>query len=521
MAQSIDETLDDMSAVFDRSRLRALSREIAEVMFDWQETSTMERPIDARLLEKVSRILHRCEQRSDQIREAEDLLMHMDEPDLGIALLRQAFLIRSEPTEQSIIRQLGRLSRSQDSKTSSLTQDALKEAAYSEVPRLQNVGCKALFLSDLLSDVELQAFARSEDIQFQHRLEAVRQLAKRQTPLASSALMDVVRSWGALRADERKKHEGTLREAARSFEGLATLDKEALDEIIDELFTQVDGRGLTNDQKKLLQMTLAEFPERTVEYIESLGTDRMGSPAVIFTLGTCARRSSRATWALLQHAVKLCDSPVIDSRALQWTAIQLKLAKHENDRELHNALQELISSIQHIDSFYDGGQTVAEFEEVQTSWARTNRRRDCMSLLSVMTLAFEDDQQVNDSDAYDLRFEFERARQRPGVARLDDVEQEVLVQTLQITSERNPWISSAFWLIDQYRHFEGYGRIVVQEALGYVGLGERGEIETNRFRKIREFFEHWVQNGSVAEQQHAGEWLDRLVGERPPSAPQG
>lgn len=520
MAEEAESRLVEASGLFDRTKLKALASEISEVMFDWQETSTMERQIDARLLERVSRILHRCEERPDQIREAEDIMMHMDEPDLGVALLRQVFLVRSEPTEQCVVRQLVRLAQSRDSKTFDLTRDALREAAHSEVQRLQNIGCQALFQSNLLSDSELRAFAQSEEIQFRHRIEAVRYLVKGQSSLAPSSLVDVVKSWGSFQEDERRKSEISLREVARSFESFATLDRESVEEIIDELFTEVDGWGLSNEQKKFIQTAMAALPERAIEYLETLGTEHLGSPAVIFSLGTCARRTPLATKALLEHGGHLQESTAGGrSRGLRWIAEQLKRARHDNDPSLHGQLKDLIESVQYDSSLSDADQVLAQLQDVQESWQQGTQRRDLATLLRAIAIGFEIYPEVDEGDAWDLRYEFERGR-KP--ASLSATEREVLVQAMDKTAERYQWSSSASWLVQQYPHFEGYGRTVVQNALGYVALREKADVETNLFRRIRQFFEDQVQYGSsVAEQQQAGEWLDRLVGEKPPGAPQG
>ncbi len=519
MAEEVESRLEG-SELFDRTKLHTLASEISEVMFDWQETSTMERQIDARLLQDVSRQLHRCEERPEQIREVEDIMMHMDEPALGVALLRQVFLVRSEPTEQCVVRQLVRLAQSRNRKTRDLTRDALKEAAHSEVQRLQNIGCQALFQSNVLSDGELRAFAQSEEIQFRHRIEAVRYLVKGQSSLEPSALVDVVKSWGSFQEDERRKSESSLREVASSFEGFATLDRESVEEIIDQLFTEVDGWGLSNEQKKFIQTAMAALPDRAIEYLQTLGTEHLGSPAVIFTLGTCARRTPLATKALLEHGRQLQQSTAGGrSRGLKWIAEQLKRARHDNDPGLHGQLKDLIESVQYDSSLADADQVWAQLQDVQESWQQGTQRKDLATLLKAMAIGFEIYPEVDEGDAWDLRYEFERGH-KP--ARLSATEREVLVQAMDRTAERSPWSRSARWLVQQYPYFEGHQRTVVQKALGYAALGEKGDVETSLFRRIRQFFEDQIQHGSsVAEQQQAGEWLDRLVGEKPPGAPLG
>ena len=515
-ADTVSQHTSD-SSLLDGTKLQALAREIAEVMFDWQETSTMERNVDARLLEQVSRILHRCEERPDQLREAEDALMHMDDPDLGIALLRQFFLVKSEHNEQSVIRQLVRLARSQARKTFDLTQDALREAAYSETPRLQNIGCQALFQSDLLSDAELREFTRSEEIGFQHRIAAVELLVKRQSALAPAALVDVIIAWGALPEDDQRKFEKPLIEVTHSFDNYATLDDDFIERILDELFCEVDRRGLSPRQKHFLQRAMAALPERTIEYIQSLGSEHLGSPAVIFTLGTCANRSVLATEALLTHARQLLDSTARQrSRSLVWIATRLKRARHDHDVGVHKALEELIEAVQYDGSLTDVSKIVAHLQMVQESWQGSTLRRDLAVLLKSLAADFEVDQVLDDRDSWELRHAFETGRKPTSASRLGKTERAVLAEAMIQTAETRPWESSASWLQKNYEAFEGYQRIVIQDTMGYVALREQGVVETKRFRSIRGFFEQLVQGGSPAEKQHAGEWLDRLVGEKLP-----
>jgi len=519
MTEVTDMQHTEEATLLDSATLKTLAGEISEVLFDWGETSTMERKIDDRLLELVSRVLHRCEDRPDQIREAENILMHMEEPYLGIAILRQVFLIKSEPTEQSVVRHLIRLAQSRDRRTAQLTLEALREAAYSETPRLQNVGCQALFQSGLLSEEELREFIRAEEIGFRHRLAAVRHLVESQSALAPAALVDLLTIWGSFRGDEKAKHKNSLFDLARFFDYYGALPSEFVDAIVEELFSAADGHQLDNQQKKVVQTALAALSERTVKYLQMQGPGQSRSISAIYTLGACARRSPTATKVLIERAKEIVDSALGDvSWLLLQIAYKLENATHDGDPSIQHDLDNLIETIEFDSSLADIEEVVVQFRGVKESWQPGKKKKRLSALLRSLAEEFESYPRLDEQDAWDLRHAFERERKPSSATELDRAERAVLIEAMSVTAGTNPWKRSAGWLLREYDAFDGHERLVIQDVLGNVALGEKGVVETKEFRKLQRFFEGLVQHGSPAEKQYAGEWLDRLVGERLPGA---
>jgi hypothetical protein len=262
---------------------------------------------------------------------------------------------------------------------------------------------------------------------------------------------------------------------------------------------------------------MAAVPDKTIDYLESLDSGHLGSPSVIFALGTCARQSPRATEALLGHARQLLEVlPARFWRSLDWVAIQLKRARHDSDPSLRAGLEDLILSVQQCSIPEDADSLVAKLQAVRQSWNRGTRKIDPSSLLKRLAEKYEAYPEVDEKDAFDLKYALERGSRPAGVADLSSTEREVLVQVMQQTAMRSTWTSSATWLVGEYQHFEGEGRLVVQDTLGEVARLERGVVETKLFARIREFYENIVRDGSPAEKQRAAEWLDRLVAEKLP-----
>ena len=506
MTESNDSLTEAIDGQLDQGKLDTLADEISEVLFDWSETSTMQRKIEDRLLDQVSRILHRCEERPDRLREVEQGLMNMDDADLGIAILRQSFHIHSEHTQECIVNQLVRLANSLDQKTSQLTTDALHEAAYSENARLQSIGCKALFRSNRLSSEELREFARAEYIDFPHRLGSVQHLVETQSLLAPGAYLDLVRGWDSAARDRDNQYSKPLHDLATAFHTYDALDSESVARIVDELFEAVDRNSLGQGGNRMVQRAMASLPEQTIKYLQVLPLGRRSGPAAIFTLGACARRSTVAVRLLIKWGREIAASTEVARKVhpLRWIATRLRNVRIE-DSDIVKELDELVDELMADSQFADVTSSFIEAKE-----RRQTRGQRLFGLLDAIAEKIELDEEPSEKELWNLKHAFQREHRRVRAADLTWSKREALLKSMELTAKTSSWKSSADTLRSEYSLFDGKLRLAIQDAIGFVALGEKDIVKTRAFQRYQTFFEGLMLDGSPHEAQRASEWLERL-----------
>lgn len=509
---------NDSSQVIDPLELKNLAAQIAEVMFDNSEISTLEQKVDDALLEQVSRVLNRMELYPSQIRDAVQVLMEIQDSSLGIALLLQAFLIHSDLTLESVVEQLMRLSSSPNKKTANQTMKALREAAFSEIPRLQVVGCKALFGSGRLSGEELLGFAQS-DITFAYRIESVNILTQKISYLSTKGFVDLVRAWDRfLSPDDKLRYKNQLFSLAGQFRQFQTAEKELIDGIVEELFNAVNDPSLSNPAKKFLQSGLASLPQNTVELIKGLDENKRFSPAVVFILGTCARRTPIATQELIDLAKEYLEdiqySPYRGLKFLIWVGQQLERAKLEG---CQNELDDLIMIVENEVHRDDGNEALAALRRAREACENGKKGKNFRTLLSEICTEFIDYPEMDVRDAMQLRFHFEREAKGIDIRKLPEDQRSVLVEAMRLTNEQNPWVGSADILMKNYHAFSDNERLILIDVLGAAALHQRGITESRTYRGLRDFIQNISKEGKEAEQTRANEWNARLTGEVLPS----
>lgn len=497
----------------DSQTLERLAKEIGEVLFEHGELSTLERKVDDRLREQVSRILNRYNDYPDQLREIEEKIMSIQDPDLGIAILQQGFLVRTEAAEGSIINQLLRLVNATDLRTSEQTLNALREAAHSDIERLSNLGCRALLQSPQITANELLDFVVNPEIRFTYRQLAVETSINRQFPNGPDALLALLQGWIALDPDEQRRHREELFELSRKFGTYATRPKEEVNAIVQQLYNALEQRsfvGRDNTPRRVIQQVLASLPEYTVSFLQTFPIEQVNFSA-IFTLGTCACRSTEATLLLLRWARQLLETSK-DQRSIEIIAQQLQKSRHDHEL-IHKNLNEITGILN--EAYRTGIPTNLKdaFGRIQSQWQQNGRTISVNEQLKKMAQDFEEWPELSKDDAFALKRSFEKGGHRQIQApQLSRAERSVLIETLRITSSTSPWKSSYGWWVKAYSHFDGSEKTEILNALGEVALGEKREVETRLFDNLRVFFEQIQRTGNITEKEYATQWLDRLQG---------
>ena len=500
--------------LLDTEILTNLAGQISEVMYSEEEISTLEQKLDDTLLEQVSRVLNRMEDNPSQIRDAEQVLMDIQEPYLGVALCQQYFLIRSELTLECVVRQLIRLAQSPDKKTAYQTRRALQEAAFSEIPRLQNVGCNALFDSGNLSEEELLGFSRA-NVDFSYKLQSVAILINKNSSLSSWAYVNLVQTWDqSLSPDQKLRYQNELYSQAKQFNQFQTAEDDHQEAILKEFFDAADEQMLSNSAKKMVQNAMASLPQQTVEYLGILEEERRSSPATVFILGTCAKRTPLATKALIDLGEEQLDTSSKHSvNMLKWIGQQLKRVKPDG---CIIALRELIENVEEKITHHDADEALASLYQALETWEQGSSKVSIAGLLEQLGEDFEDSE-IDWNDAMQVRFHFEKGIKTLNMKNLPESSRAVLVEAMRITYEKNPWFKSSSYLLRNYSAFSITERIVFLDVIGAVAQHQRGPTESKRYRNLRDFIHQVSQTGEEAERQKASEWYVRLTGEVLPS----
>lgn len=497
------------------------SRNIAEILLDNGEISLLEQKVEDSLREQVSRILHRYEAHPDQKRDIEQRLMDFDDPKLGVAILQQAYLVKSEATEKSLISQLLGLANSSNKKTRELTVNALREAANSEFPRLQNLGCKVIFNSGQLSDVELIEFVRNEHLEFEHRLNASKALCAEKSWRAAQALETVVLVWSRLEDKEKDKHRKAMFDLAGDFRAFQDQPAEDTYDIVHMLYETLEGisqqRIREHDVKKIVQRAMASLPEPAMEYLDALPPAERTLSA-IFTLGTIARHSSSATARLLRWLREMFDGTAsFDSTQFKYVLQQFGRA--DWDQQVDAEFERLLKTVQESNvPGFDRDDIMNQLEEVREgkgnrSWVSTQ------NLLKQLAAEYGAWPELDDKQAWNLKRSFERGSRFVKMESLTASERDVLITSLRMTMDKSPWTGSAAWWMNSYRNWSGSDRLAILDALGYVAQQQQNpNVTKGIFRKLTEFFTQVSNTASGQEADLATRWLEKLSAPLLPSS---
>jgi hypothetical protein len=388
--------------------------------------------------------------------------------------------------------------------------EALKEAANSEIPRLQGLGCRGLYGSDRLSAAELLVFARSEMIDFTYRIEAAQHLLDKQEPQGLDAFLDLLRDWDALSEAQKNRFRNELFKLARRFEQYQGADHAFLNKLVDRLYNAANGSVYEKGTKKIIQQAMAVLPNATLEYLQELDNGERTSPTTIFTLGACAKRTPLATQALIELGAEIVDE---DGRPkpLIWIAQQLDHAANDG------CLPKLEELIQEIDEYYDPDERFVQkakilekFHAVQQHWESGKPGVSLQDLLAEMEEEYDDWPDLDENQAKQVRFLCEKEYRSLVFSKMKPVHQAILVEAMRQTAQNNPWYNSAPGLRKSYASFSEEGRLVVLDVLGIVALSNKGVTENKIFRETKQFFERLSKEGSEAERDTAMKWLFRL-----------
>jgi len=510
---TLDMTVDNSNPPFSSEEIKQLAEQIGEIMHEGGELSLLESKMDSRMLETVSRCLNRMEDRPELIREVEAVLMNLNEPTLSVAILQQAFLVRSDHVLASVVNQLNRLAQSTDLKTAKLSLNALKEAANSEIPRLQNIGCRALFTSGKLSPEELLRFAQSENLDFSYRIDSVKALLVRQSDLGPKAFLFLAHYWDDEMSDDQKRSfKNNLFELAKSMDLYETLDRSLVESIIERLFAAADTQAQSTDYKKILQMAMASLPQHTIDYTQKLGLDRRMTAIVVFTLITCAKKTPQATAALIELAEEAIRVTGFSNLwILNRIGQRLENAKNEG---LLPKLEALISLASEVAEKVEDKEFIYYLLATQKCWKTGKSDLDLMGNLNKFAEEFEVYPVLEERDAKQIRFLFEKRYKQLRFDTVTSSERAVLFEAMQMTAESMPWFFSESYLRTNYDTFAESERLATLDVCGCVAQGEAKSLtKSPKLCEMRGFFEKVARNGTYAESQKARQWLEKLTGE--------
>jgi len=256
------------------------------------EAGVLDKKLSPDLLHVVSRIvelLHDPERREDAERE----LAAQNDPDAAIAILRQAFRIRSGRVNDLLARKLTQLCQCDDSE---VVREAIHEATGSELERLSQLADQ-VFLN-IGTEAELQQVATDVHRTLNIRVRACHLLIEqhRRADAVPIALDLYVEGAGQPAAHE------LLRRLSRTFGALETLDGSVVQEqVVAPLLEQLQ-RYERNDQvRHYLLWAIRELHEPVLEYAREIPTwqIRREDMWLALTLRQCAIQSPAATQLMI------------------------------------------------------------------------------------------------------------------------------------------------------------------------------------------------------------------------------
>lgn len=256
------------------------------------EAGVLDKKLSPDLLHVVGRIielLHDPERREDAERE----LAAQNDPGAAIAILRQAFQIRSGRVNELLARKLTELCQSDDS---GIAREAIHEATGSELERLSHLADQ-VFLN-IGTEAELQQVATDPHRTLNIRVRACHLLIEQHrradaVPIALDLYVE-----GA----EQPAARDLLRRLSRTFGALGTLDRSVVQEqVVDPLLKQLQ-RYERNDQvRHYLFWAIRELYEPVLEHVRETPTwkIRREDMWLALTLRQCAIQSPAATQLMI------------------------------------------------------------------------------------------------------------------------------------------------------------------------------------------------------------------------------
>lgn len=511
--EAIAETIPQAEKLTDP--LDTLVAEIADVTMALGELTALERPVSDSLREQVARILNRYEQRPDQVRDIEERIMEIRDPLLPVALLQQYFLVRSEPAERSIVSQLVRLTQVSDPKASKLALDALREAAYSEIDRLRNLGARALCASERLDETELYSYAADVNAPFLLRVEATAALIRRQCANGPEAFLLLLTTWCGLHENERFRYNEKLRELARSFKSYQGEENRA-EAVVKHLFGALENnrfarfdKSVANDAKRVVQTALASLEEATLAYAEKVVPQTLSYDHV-FTLKRISRRSPVATRMLIKWLEYLAIEEEVSARP-EGLAREITRSLNQavwGDTDVNASVKELEALLK-SSWLSNSDEIIEQLRQLQP--ASGSGPLNLEELLAECADEYETWGELDKSEILKLRSAFEKQYKRLSHTQLTPAIRQVLIAALNDTGKDHPWRASIRWFTQNYQHFQGEERITILEAAGQVAKAvQRPDIVTSDFRTLQEFLVNVEKTGTPAEAAVARNWLSQL-----------
>jgi len=498
--------------------LSAIAREIYQTIFDNGEMSLLETKVDDRLLESVHRAIYRMEEDSPgNIRQAEEILLDINDRYLAVAILQKAFLIRKDFVLESVTRILKSLLNPQNKKRSELTLLALEEAINSEIPRLQTLSCHALFEYEKLQTRKLLAISGIESLYFEYRIESINQLIYRGSKLAALGYAKLLEFYDQKKnRDEFKKYAKHLQKTAKNFKNLNNLDRDDQLEIVKTLYAFADWRDIDDKTKKYAQLAMAQLSPTTIHYFNRLSLEEKSSPVVIFTLGSCIYSNPSAVKELISIGIEIIDKfDENKNRSLLWISQQLKKARQGAYLSELQGFSLAVSTL-NVKLYQELYQTMENLAIVDKQWRTGQKQENLEKVLSEIEEYWVEWQKLaNNVDAQKVRFHFEREIKsgRIRLAQLSEFRRAIIIAAMEETAESHPWIESWKHLIFCFDSLEIYEQLVVIDVLGNVALVEKGVVENRNFNELKEFIFGLSKSSQESLSLKASQWKSKLIGE--------
>lgn len=443
------------------------------------EAGVLDKKLAPDLLHVVGRIielLHDPEYRD----EAERELAAQNDPDMAVAILRQAFRIRSGRVNDLLVRKLTVLCQTDESGT---PREAIREATGSALRRLSELADE-VFLN-VGTEAELQQVAADPHRTLNIRIRACRLLIERDRRVEA---VPIALELFAKGAHQPAVHE-LLRRLSKAFGALGTLESTVVQEQVVLLLLESLQRHERDDQvRRYVLWVVGELHKPVLAHVRETPAWQIqrGDMWLALTLRQCAIRSPTAT----QLMIDWMGNQEVDD------FFRLRLSRRIRDKRVkfpRRATDDLRSLLNELPYRYEEEMRQNIEEAISNAVGKDEPRRP-EEIYTEILKQYREDGDVEDKLLWDFRHTRGSLRHLYNrLRRMDEEELELLLQILYHERFKGIWAERLNIVLDAYSRLKPTMR---REALRIIYELARNEPQTSKaWRRANEFLAHRFDAG--------------------------
>lgn len=418
--------------------------------------------------------------------EAERELAAQNDPDVAIAILRQAFRIRSGRVNDLLVRKLTDLCQADES---GVAREAIREATGSEIQRLSQLADE-VFLN-VGTEAELQQVAAGLHRTLNVRIRACHLLIERHRCVGAVPIALELFVEGAEQPSAHK----LLRRLSGGFGTLETLDS-VQEKVITPLLEYLQRYERESDVRRYLLWTAGELHKPVLAHIREIPAWQIqrGDMWLALTLRQCATRSSSAT----QLMIDWMGNQEVDE------FFRLRLSRRIKDKRVNfpqNATNDLKALLDELPYRYEDEMREKINEAISNTMGKDKPRQPKEFYAEILK------QYREDGDVEDLLWKFRHTRGslnylHTQIRRMDEEELDLLLQTVYHERFKGRWAERLNIVLDVYPRLTSTAK---RDVLHIIYELARNEPQTSKaWRRAKEFlaqlFDVGDENSELARQ---------------------